>query len=104
MAPSENSDNQPSTQVVFPPHSKICFIVCDPTKAEFIDAYGDFTNLLTSMFTKLMLRFSGLSASSLLPEVIKSFRIMPFKAFEGSFPDRATIDQYDSIIVSGSSK
>ena len=92
-----------SEQPVLPIHSKICFLLCDPTKAEFIDSYGDFTNLFTALYTKLLLRLAGERLTSFLPDVMKSFRLQPFKVFEGIFPDLATIDQYDSVIVSGSS-
>lgn len=91
-----------SEQPVLPIHSKICFLLCDKTDPKFVDCYGDFTNLFTVLYTKLLLRFSGERWTSFLPDVMKSFRLQPFKVYEKKFPDLATIDQYDSIIVSGS--
>ncbi|KAH6885650.1 class I glutamine amidotransferase-like protein [Coprinopsis sp. MPI-PUGE-AT-0042] len=98
-----NSNYPSSERDLFPPCSKICFLVCDPTKAEFIDAYEDFINLLISTCSKFMLRRSGLGTPSLVPEALKSSLIFPFNAFEGNFPELETIEHYDSTIVSGSS-
>ncbi|KAH6885611.1 class I glutamine amidotransferase-like protein [Coprinopsis sp. MPI-PUGE-AT-0042] len=100
MASTTSSKNPSINGGLFPPQSKICFLLCDPTRAEFVDVYGDFTNLLTSMYTKILGNFAGRGASSFLPGSMP--HIFPFKAFEGSLPYLETIDQYDSIIVSGS--
>ncbi|EIW74995.1 class I glutamine amidotransferase-like protein [Coniophora puteana RWD-64-598 SS2] len=84
-----------------PPHANICLIICDPTKEEFIDSYGNITNLFTNLYTKLLLRLTR-EPSSLLPMVLKSFRIHPYNVVQDNFPDIKTIDQFDSILVSGS--
>jgi len=86
-----------------PPHANICLLICDPTKEEFIDSYGNITNLFTNLYTKLLLRLTR-EPSSVLPGpvVLKSFRIHPYNVVEGNFPDINTIDQFDSILVSGS--
>ena len=89
--------------IPLPPHSKIALLICDPTKAEFIDSYGNITNLFTGLYTKLLIRFTeNTEASSLLPDVMKSFRVYPFYALDGQLPALSEVDQYDSIIVSGS--
>ncbi|KAH7927385.1 class I glutamine amidotransferase-like protein [Leucogyrophana mollusca] len=92
------------TTIPLPPHSKIALLICDPTKKEFIDSYGNITNLFTSLYTKLLIRFTedGKAFDPFLPDVMKSFRIDPFNAMQGQLPALDEVDKYASIIVSGS--
>ncbi|KAH7927399.1 class I glutamine amidotransferase-like protein [Leucogyrophana mollusca] len=87
-----------------PPHSKIALLICDPTKEEFIDSYGNITSLFTNLYTKLLIQMTNPSFTRsflpALPEVMKSFRISAFNVIEGQLP--TNVDEYDSVMVSGS--
>ncbi|KAH7903347.1 class I glutamine amidotransferase-like protein [Hygrophoropsis aurantiaca] len=100
----------PSTDIL-PPRAKIALLICDPTKAEFITAYGNITTLFTALYTNLLARpTTGLveltsdskstHIESILPGVQMPFDIEEFSAIDGHLP--ADIDAYTSVIVSGS--
>lgn len=98
-----------SPPVPLPPHSKIALLICDPTEKEFIESYGNITNLFTGLYTKLLIRLTGgvpipdlksVRDHGILPEVMKSFRVDPYHALDGHLP--TDVDAYDSVIVSGS--
>jgi len=91
-----------STAPPLPPHSKICLLICDPTREEFIDSYGNITNLFTGLYTKLLLRLTKEPPSLLPINPANSFRVQPYDVIRGNLPDIKDIDQFDSILVSGS--
>ncbi|KAH7922390.1 class I glutamine amidotransferase-like protein [Leucogyrophana mollusca] len=92
--------------MALPPHSKVALLICDPTKEEFIDSYGTITSLFTNLYTRFLISITNPTADAstlikaFLPEVIQSFRVDAFSAIERQYP--TDVDQYDSIIVSGS--
>ncbi|KAH7921882.1 class I glutamine amidotransferase-like protein [Leucogyrophana mollusca] len=90
-----------------PPHAKIALLICDPTSQDFIDGYGNITNLFTSLYTRFLLRLAGDQEVSPAgvpalpgPVVVSSFNIDTYRAIDGELP--TNVDEYNSIIVSGS--